>query len=245
MKPTPTNYRPQFLAFDIETGPADGIESLIPPFDPSEVKVGNMKDPALIAAKIAQAEASHRSTFVSNAALAPESGKVLAIGLAYIGDEGKPADFFALTGDEAEVLRSFWRIVSDSLTGKTDRTLFVGFNSREFDLPFLVARSWVNSVSIPPAVFELRGRFPNWSSAFYDLRDLWILGRNSGRSNLDTVARALTGEGKSGSGADFASDLASDPEAAIAYLRKDLELTCRVAYRMGLAQAANRSEPLE
>jgi hypothetical protein len=245
MKPDPKPYRPQFLAFDIETGPADGIESLIPPFDPAEVKVGNMKDPALIAAKIAQAEASHRSNFVSKAALAPESGKVLAIGLAYIGEDGKAVDFDALTGDEREVLLAFWRIVSDSLTGKSDRTLFVGFNSREFDLPFLVARSWINCVRVPAGVFELRGRFPNWSSAFYDLRDLWILGRNSGLSNLDTVARALTGNGKSGSGADFAADLAADPEKALAYLRNDLELTCKVAYRMGIAQAVDRSEPLE
>jgi hypothetical protein len=224
--------RPRLLAFDIETGPADGIESLIPPFDPSEVKVGNMKDPALIAAKVAAAEASHRANFISNAALAPESGKVLAIGCAYIGEDGKALDFVALVGDEAEILRSFWGEVRRSFLGQSERTLFVGFNSREFDLPFLVARSFVLGVPVPP-VYQMRGRYPNWSSAFIDLRDLWTLGRNSGRSNLDTVARALVGRGKSGSGATFADDLASNPEQAIAYLRTDLELTCAVAARMG------------
>lgn len=238
--------RPRFLAFDIETGPADGIESLLPPFDPSEVKVGNMKDPALIAAKVAAAEAAHRANFISSAALAPESGKVLAIGYAVIGDEGSPAvDFKAAIGDERELLGEFWGIVRDSFQGRSERTLFVGFNIREFDLPFLVARSWILGVAVPP-VYQLRGRYPNWSSAFIDLRDLWVLGRNSGRSNLDTVARALTGQGKSGSGADFAADLASNPDQAIAYLRTDLELTCAVAVKMGFgALLANQTQVVE
>lgn len=234
------NPAQRFLAFDIETGPADGIDALIPPFDPAEVKVGNLKSADLIAAKIAQAEANHRSNFISSAALAPESGKVLAIGLAYIGPKGEADDFSALTGDEAEILTAFWNLVRSAQNGNLGRTLFVGFNSREFDLPFLVARSWIVGVAVPN-IYQMRGRFPAWSSVFYDLRDYWVLGRNSGRSNLDTVARALTGEGKSGSGADFATDLANDPDKAIAYLRQDLELTCRVAFRMGFEAGESSS----
>jgi hypothetical protein len=42
------------MVFDIETGPLplEQLEAALPPFDAAEVKTGNLKDPALIAAKL-------------------------------------------------------------------------------------------------------------------------------------------------------------------------------------------------
>ncbi len=61
------------IVFDIETGPLPESElvALVPPFDPAEVKTGNIKDPEKIAAKIAEAEANHRCDFFDKAALDP------------------------------------------------------------------------------------------------------------------------------------------------------------------------------
>ena len=54
----------QTIIFDIETGPLPETElaAMMPAFDPAEVKTGNLKDPAKIAEKIAEAEANQRVT---------------------------------------------------------------------------------------------------------------------------------------------------------------------------------------
>ena len=71
------------IYFDIETGPLPESEllAMLPPFDASEVRVGNLKDEAKIAAKIAEAEVNHRRDFIDRAALDATTGRVIAIGL--------------------------------------------------------------------------------------------------------------------------------------------------------------------
>ena len=61
------------IFFDVETGalPESEIAAIMPPFDPAEVKTGNLKDPDKIAAKLAEAEANHRRDFFERAALDP------------------------------------------------------------------------------------------------------------------------------------------------------------------------------
>ena len=73
----PANPR---IYFDIETGPLSFGELVIPPFDPSQVKLGNIKNPDLIAEKIRTAEENHTADYIRNAALDAISGQVLAIG---------------------------------------------------------------------------------------------------------------------------------------------------------------------
>ena len=71
------------IIYDIETGPlpeAD-LAALLPPFDPTDIKTGNLKDPEKIAAKLAEAEMNHRRNFFEQAALDPLTGRVVAIGL--------------------------------------------------------------------------------------------------------------------------------------------------------------------
>src|SRR3974377_2351197 len=73
----------QTIIFDVETGPLaqSELSALLPPFDPAEVKTGNLKDPAKIAEKLAEAEVNHRRNFFENAALDPLTGRVVAIGM--------------------------------------------------------------------------------------------------------------------------------------------------------------------
>ena len=47
----------------------------------------------------------------------------------------------------------------------------VGFNSNQFDLPFLIRRSWKHNVAVPMGI--RRGRY--WSDQVLDLRDVWQL----------------------------------------------------------------------
>lgn len=212
--------------FDIETGPLPEGElaALLPPFDPAEVKTGNLKDPEKIAAKLAEAEASHRRDFVEKAALDPISGRVVAIGLWPQG-----TDEFAILGDEDEavLLRRFW----DTCQGEMGRVhQLVGFNIHTFDLPFLIRRSWKHRVPVPFGY--RRGRY--WSEQVVDLRELWQLGDRQAHGSLDAIARHLGVGAKNGDGKDFANLWQSDRAKAVEYLRNDLALTRRVAEAMNL-----------
>ena len=63
-----------YLGVDIETGPTKNALSY---FSRKDVKLGNLKDPNKIEAKLAEAE----DEFLDKAALSPITGKVLAVGL--------------------------------------------------------------------------------------------------------------------------------------------------------------------
>ena len=232
--------------FDIETGPLaeSELSTLLPPFDPAEVKTGNLKDPAKIMEKIAEAEANHRRDFFDKAALDPITGRVVAIGVLADGHqadghqtdshhEGCQRDYaegeFFIIGheDEARTLTEFWKLVRGEM-GRINP--LIGFNIFNFDLPFLIKRSWKLRVPVP---FGLRrGRY--WSDQICDLRECWQLGDRQAKGSLDAIARHLGVGCKNGDGKAFAELWATDRAKAEAYLRNDVELTAKVADVLGI-----------
>jgi 3'-5' exonuclease len=216
----------QTIYFDVETGalPEAEIAALIPPFDPTEVKTGNLKDPEKVAAKIAEAEANHRREFFEKAALDPLTGRVVAVGI--LRQDGGE---FEVIGhdDEARTLREFWQLC-DAGMGRLNE--MAGFNTRAFDLPFLIRRSFKHRVAVPFGV--RRGRY--WGDEMVDLREVWQLGDRQARGSLDSIAKHLGIGAKNGDGKDFAKLWQSDRAKAVEYLRNDLELTARVAEALGV-----------
>ena len=213
------------IFFDIETGPLpdEELASLIPPFDPDAVKVGNLKDPEKIAAKRMEAEANHAAEFIERAALDALTGRVLAIGILV-----QPGGFVALDSpNEAVLLDDFWECCRGE-QGRINR--MVGFNIHLFDLPFLIRRSWKHQVPVPLGI--RRGRF--WGEEMVDLREAWQLGDKHAHGSLDAIARHLGIGAKNGEGKDFARLWATDRPQALAYLQQDLELTAQIAERLGL-----------
>lgn len=215
----------QTIFYDIETGalPETELAALVPPFDPAEVKTGNLKDPDKIAAKLAEAEVNHRRDFFEKAALDPLTGRVVAVGLRY-PDSGE----FAVIGhdDEAATLREFWEAARGEM-GRINR--MVGFNTHLFDLPFLIRRSWKHRVPVPFGI--RRGRY--WSEEMVDLRDGWQLGDRMARGSLDVIAKHLGVGAKNGDGKTFAEMWSRDRTQAVAYLRNDVQLTAKVAEVLG------------
>ncbi len=242
------------IVFDIETGPLPEFEltAMVPPFDPAEVKTGNLKDPEKIAAKLAEAEANHRRDFIERAALDPLTGRVLAIGTLDIrpdddsifarlflntpspaprpeplpGVKGIPGIVLHLER-EADLLVEFWAMCVRR-DGCVNRT--IGFNTHLFDLPFLVRRSWKLGVPVPSGIRH--GRY--WAEEMVDLRDIWQLGDRQARGSLDVIAKHLGAGVKNGRGADFANYWQTDRALAVEYLRHELELTAKVATALGV-----------
>ena len=226
----------QTIVFDVETGPLaeSELSALLPAFDPAEVKTGNLKDPAKIAEKIAEAEANHRRDFIERAALDPLTGRVIAIGMLDL-----ETDRFSIIGhdDEAQTLREFWEATRGEM-GRNNP--LIGFNIGNFDLPFLYRRSWKHRIAVPFGI--RRGRY--WGDQVVDLRDAWQLGDRQARGSLDSIAKHLgVGAkcvphgplaGKAINGADFAGLWKSDRKSAEGYLRNDVELTAKIADVLGV-----------
>lgn len=233
----------RFFAFDIETAslPRETLEPLLPEFDASEVKLGNTKDPDKVLAIVETARIKHREKFFSEAALNPLTGRVVAVGLAQFSPDGSlssPASIISTGGErpisEKEVISGFWDAFEESIRG--ERTLFVGHNIEDFDLPFLVTRSRLLDIKVPSLVIKPRGSRFYFSERFIDTRSLFALGRDvrSMKTSLGHIAPLLGIGSKSGNGADFASLLETDPKAAFAYLLNDLGLTARLAAKLGV-----------
>ena len=206
------------IIFDIETGPLPISELNIPPFNPADVKLGNIKNPDLIAEKLQKAEETHTADYIRNAALDALSGQILCIGYRF---EHQHLGVLKNEDNEAAMLREWWTM----LNYYERQPKLVGFNIKAFDLPFLIKRSWKHRI-IPP--YWLRqGRY--WNDLVVDLREVWQLGDNRAHGSLGSICRHLGLGDKTGSGAEFSLLWNTDRQAAIDYCLRDVQLTQQVA----------------
>jgi hypothetical protein len=260
------------LIFDIETGPLpdDELRALLPPFDESQflvgdfdersVKLGNMKDPAKIKAKIDAARDEHESrkanleatlaeerekhwqAFKNDAALSAVTGKVIVV--SYCNSEGEVV--IDGDGEEREILTRWW---DHYRTCRAAQRTMVGLNIFNFDLPFLVRRSWILDVSVPGQAFTWWKNKLNWNELFLDVRTQWLLGEygNQTKSNFDTLAQAFGTGGKPDgiTGADFARLWQEDREKAIDYATQDVVQPVKWLEKMQLLQPATAAAKTE
>jgi DNA polymerase elongation subunit (family B) len=164
------------IFFDIETGPLTAAE--MEPRMPVFTARGNLKDEAKIKADIEE----KRNKFFDNAALDPYTGRVCAIGMLH--HEGEKPELIHYKGNpeyERNIILKFWNTYINS-----DES-FCGFNIHNFDLPFLVKRSFALGITYPPRVFD-KGNVRRWNSRFIDLMDYWRLGVYTDRISLKNFA---------------------------------------------------------
>jgi len=276
----------QNLVFDIETAPEpdDVLEELFSfdesavknyrlltaEFDPSAVKVGNMKDPAKIEAKIEAArlkfmtdkaavaeniEAARSEawqTFRDRAALSPLTGRVLAIGWwnpempkGYVNciHDGTPSV------DEDQLIENFLSMADAVLS---DGGSLVGHNIIGFDLPFLLRRGLKYYISPPKTITTALAQYR--PSNLIDTMREWQFGnRAEGFVKLDQLAAFFGTRRKTGDGAYFHKKFFGTPEEqqeALAYCRNDVVMTAEIALKMRLignpakqAAAQSKSQP--
>lgn len=179
------------ILFDVETRPLpDRVKRFtkpFPQFDPSEVKMGNIKDPKLKEAKLAEKQAEHSANeekywhdAYDKAALNPVTASVICIG--HCGAvEG------LIEGDEQGVLELFWEIFRNNHGESFVFWSGSGFPGIGFDVEMLVKRSWMLGVKVPPQVFH--GRY--LSSQFVDLASRYLFGKKESFLSLSDAADQL------------------------------------------------------
>lgn len=248
--------------FDIETGQGDPklILDLAKPFpdfqplgefDPSQVKLGNLKDEGKIQEKIQAAQEKHEAdaaaalakwesdrqeyeeNLITRSPLDPMVGVVLAIGI--LKDDGTTM----ILGDQDEpeemILASFWEWIGEMIQMGCP---FISWNGDGFDLPFLLKRSWLLGVDPFPGILDDSGRY--WHRLHIDLMKKWGCGKfgRDAWAALDTVAQAFGFKGKAKdevTGENFHHHWAQGGkprQKAVEYLKADLVATRQLAERI-------------
>lgn len=176
------------IAIDIETmGDAERVARLPEP----EVALGNIKDPAKIAEKIAAAKVKQ----AARAGLSPLTGRIIAIATA---GEGSATESVCcpLSNDETEreLISGFFQLVA------APEMRIVTFNGSRFDLPFIYRRALMlgmhpRNYGAPPLSHLLK-KYDN--QAHIDLMRVWA-GSDSiaDADSLAEVAAGLLGETRS------------------------------------------------
>lgn len=167
------------------------------------------------------------------ALLNPETARVAAIG--YF-DPDMNRCLITLDQDEAAMLQQFWDAFKCIHAAGYK---LHGFNSCNFDLPFLVRRSWSLGVPVPRNIMTGGGRY--WCDTFVDLMVHWRCGQYKEFISLDTLARFLHVGQKNGRGVMFYKLIVEDRVAALDYLQNDVWLTYRCAKHMGVVSPIIRS----
>lgn len=215
-------------AFDIETGPLDfeEIERIAPEFEPENVKTGNISDLGKIAEKVEGARVAHFSSIQKGAALHAEYSSVLALG--WTSDKTQEI-LHASDHTEPQMLSLFW---DAAMKAYRDGYILAGHNIKNFDLPYMVRRSFKHGICVPEVLLPERSRF--WPKFFFDTLEEWSMGDNQRRIGLNKLAKHLGLEGKSGTGKGFGKLFKEDQDAALAYLEQDLSVTLKVAEKLAL-----------
>lgn len=83
--------------------------------------------------------------------LNPIDSKIIAIGLKSTKDNSL---VILQSDNEKEMLQQFWKIYDDFRANSPLTNKIVGFNIKQFDISFLVTRSFVNGVTVVPFILK-------------------------------------------------------------------------------------------
>jgi hypothetical protein len=155
--------------FDIETAPRlDLVNELTKPFKRSDVKLGNLKDPEKIAAKMETAEADYWAKANDKCQLNPFTSEICAIGVHL---DGAP-EAILMDGSEIQILSKFWSLIAAHNSERW--AYYTGSNNKSaFDPRHIICRSWVNKVKVPEGIISEGGFI---SRLFVDLAQIFLAG---------------------------------------------------------------------
>lgn len=179
-----------------------------------------------------------RVEFFDSAALSPDFGRIIGVGVGHSAPESDSKYSIVLAEDHSEKKMIKWLLKTlATALEKNDR--IATFNGIGFDYPFLYWRAVVNSVDHPlieAAGIKFSGKWGlQLPGNVFDLMKIAQCRPMRGErgsiryDSMDQVCKALGLGQKLGNGKDFAGLSKADKEA---YLLRDTELTVALAKRL-------------
>jgi predicted PolB exonuclease-like 3'-5' exonuclease len=131
------------LILDIETIPNQNLqEDLMPKFDETTVKLGVLKDPVKIEAKIEKAKEAFKNGLTKKMSLESNFAQILSLGYIEINDQGEEIQRGVLFNEsnDKQILEDFAKIYKGQQ--------IIGWNSKRFDLPLIWKRGIFQNIKI-------------------------------------------------------------------------------------------------
>lgn len=214
------------MIFDIETIPTEA--ALAAPYPRHErTPPGNFKNEETIARWYAEDEERWMRNQLSDCALDPRRGRVVAIGYGWGSVKSITVGRAIEEEDEAKLLSDFW-------TQAAVEPILVGFNSMSFDLPFLMVRSLLLGV---PVIANLPDYLRRYSyRPHFDVRMALGLWDTRAEGKLREWGEAFGCNKTVGSGAQVFGWVKSGEWGKLnEHLCGDVETTMLLARRIGAA----------
>jgi predicted PolB exonuclease-like 3'-5' exonuclease len=177
-----------YLFIDVETIPDQNIpEKLKPAFNPDSVKLGNVKDPERVKAKIISAGIEFETGLTKKMSVSSDLCQIISLGYIETDPQFKEISrgvFFNETSDK-EILVKFQGVLKDSI--------LVGWNLKGFDNPVIWKRGIIQGLNIFNDYLGLNNKYR--SERCIDLMHVW---NNFDMGKMSACADRLGIENKTG-----------------------------------------------
>lgn len=227
-------------ALDIETIPDQLLpEDAKPAFNPDDVKLGNVKDPAKIEAKIEEARQSFETDLIKKMSIDPSLAQICTfVGIRWDIEKQEEISRTSLQitksydGDDLDAVIGGWDFI---LKSYQERIPLVTFNGTAFDLPVMWHRAITQDVTIDRVMYSRLT--PRYGGPFhYDLLGLlagWTLDKMKGHTLDFFLRRYKIGEkgGMDGSMVWPAWEL-GEYDKIQKYCESDVINTCKLFQRV-------------
>lgn len=132
-----------------------------------------------------------QNTFAEKAGIYAEFGKIICIGLGYFvkQNDAWSLRIKSLHGDDEKKLLEEFSGVCNKFFHKPEKQ-FCGHNIREFDIPYICRRSYINGVKLPDVLAELQNKKP-WENPMLDTLQLWKFGEYKNFTSIDLLSAVL------------------------------------------------------
>jgi DNA polymerase elongation subunit (family B) len=214
------------IIIDIETAPLS--EEVLANRMPEFKADSRLKDPD----KIAQDIATKRANWMQKSALSAYTGWICAIAVGSMDSDEVFVKTAKTQDDEKALLQWIWSRIADD-RGVIVRDV-IGHNIRNFDMPFILARSRINKVPVSLTAYTSFRGGVSLSEYFKDTMLYAGFGQYNYTISLDTLSKSLGLTGKNGDGAEFYSKLLENEEEAKQYVINDIILTRECAKILGM-----------
>jgi len=186
-------------------------------------------------AKRVDDKADPAELFPRSAALFPEFGKIVCIGVGYFYINEQDELGFRVKSfsgaDEQQLLENFKSLLENKFNRKTR---LVAHNGKEFDYPYLCRRMLINRVRLPE-VLQLAGAKP-WEVRHLDTMEMWRFGDRRNLTSLKLLASVFgietTKDTIDGSMVNDVYYNDHDLDRIAAYCRNDVIVTAQIYLAM-------------